>query len=259
MLGAIVGDIVGSRFEYNNIKRKDFQFLSKECFVTDDTILTLAVCDALLKNTEDLNRAATESLRAFSRRYADKDYGDGFRRWMLIDNAQPYGSFGNGAAMRVSPCSIAAQTLQEAKMMSDAVTSPTHNHPEGLKGAQATAVAGFLAKTGLNKQEIENYINQHYYPMNFTLEEIRATYRYEGSCQQTVPFALKAFFESDSFEDAIRNAVSIGGDSDTLAAITGGVAAIYYGVSSWIEEKTLTYLDDYQKEVLAHFEKRFSA
>ena len=259
MLGAIVGDIVGSRFEYNNIKRKDFQLFTEECFVTDDTVLTLAVCDALLKNTGDLKRAATESLRAFSRHYADKDYGDGFRRWMLIDNAQPYGSFGNGAAMRVSPCSIAAQTLEETKIMSEAVTSPTHNHPEGLKGAQATAVAGFLAKTGLKKQDIEHYINQHYYSMGFTLEEIRPTYRYQGSCQQTVPFALKAFFESESFEDAIRNAVSIGGDSDTLAAITGGLAAIYYGVDSWIEEKSLSFLDDYQKEVLTQFEERFKA
>ena len=148
MLGAIVGDIVGSRYEYNNIKRKDFQFFNESCFVTDDTVLTLAVCDALLKNSNDLNKTATDSLRTFSRRYADKDYGDGFRRWMLIDDAQPYGSFGNGAAMRVSPCSIAAQTLEEVKMMSEAVTSPTHNHPEGLKGAEATAVAGFLAKRG---------------------------------------------------------------------------------------------------------------
>lgn len=155
MLGAIVGDIVGSRFEYNNIKRKDFQLFTEACFVTDDTVLTLAVCDALLKNTGDLKHAATESLRAFSRHYADKDYGDGFRRWMLIDNAQPYGSFGNGAAMRVSPCSIAAQTLEETKIMSEAVTSPTHNHPEGLKGAQATAVAGFSPKRAL-KNKISN-------------------------------------------------------------------------------------------------------
>ena len=258
MLGAIVGDIVGSRYEYNNIKRKDFQFFSDSCFVTDDTVLTLAVCDALLKKSCDLNKAATDSLRAFSRRYADKDYGDGFRRWMLIDDALPYGSFGNGAAMRVSPCSIAAQTLEEVKVMSYAVTSPTHNHPEGLKGAEATAVAGFIEKKGLSKIEIEKYINQYYYPMNFTLEQIRPTYRYEGSCQQTVPFALKAFFESESFEDAIRNAISIGGDSDTVAAITGGVAGIYYGVDIWIKEKALQYMDDFQKDVLKQFEDAFS-
>lgn len=258
MLGAIVGDIVGSRYEYNNIKRKDFQFFSDSCFVTDDTVLTLAVCDALLKKSSSLNKAATDSLRAFSRRYADKDYGDGFRRWMLIDDALSYGSFGNGAAMRVSPCSIAAQTLEEVKVMSYAVTSPTHNHPEGLKGAEATAVSGFLAKRGLSKADIEKHINQHYYPMKFTLEQIRPTYRYEGSCQQTVPFALKAFFESESFEDAIRNAICIGGDSDTVAAITGGVAGIYYGIDPWIEQKTLQYLDDFQKDVLKQFEDAFS-
>lgn len=257
MLGAIVGDIVGSRFEYNNIKRKDFELLTEDCFVTDDTILTLAVCDALLNPHEDLETAAARSLRAFSRRYADKDYGDGFRHWMLLDDSPAYGSFGNGAAMRVSACSIAAQTLEEAKRMSDAVTAPTHNHPEGMKGAQAAAVAGFLAKAGLKKSDIENYINQHYYPMGFTLDEIRPTYRYFGSCQGTVPFALKAFFESNCFEDAIRNAVSIGGDSDTLAAITGGVAGIYYGVDSQIAEKALTYLDDFQKDCLNRFEKTF--
>ena len=151
-----------------------------------------------------------------------------------------------------------AQTLEEVKMMSEAVTSPTHNHPEGLKGAEATAVAGFLAKRGLSKTEIEKYINQYYYPMNFTLEQIRPTYRYEGSCQQTVPFALKAFFESESFEDAIRHAISIGGDSDTIAAITGGVAGIYYKIDTWIEEKALQYLDDFQKDVLKQFESAFS-
>lgn len=258
MLGAIVGDIVGSRFEYNNIKSKDFELMTEDCFVTDDTVLTLAVCDALLNLENDLETATAQSLRIFSRRYADNDYGDGFRRWMLSDEAQAYGSFGNGAAMRVSACSIAAQTLEEAKHMSDAVTAPTHNHPEGMKGAQATAVAGFLAKTGLEKTDIEKYINQNYYPMGFTLDEIRPTYRYEGSCQGTVPFALKAFFESDSFEDAIRNAVSIGGDSDTLAAITGGVAGIYYGVDRQIAEKALSYLDDFQKDVMVRFEKAFN-
>ena len=257
MLGAIVGDIVGSRFEYNNIKSKDFELMTDNCFVTDDTVLTLAVCDALLSRENDLESAAARSLRTFSRRYADKDYGDGFRRWMMLDDSAPYESFGNGAAMRVSACSIAAQTLEEAKRMSDAVTAPTHNHPEGMKGAQATAVAGFLAKAGLEKNAIENYINQNYYPMGFRLDDIRPTYRYEGSCQGTVPFALKAFFESDSFEDAIRNAVSIGGDSDTLAAITGGVAGIYYGVDDWIAKKTLTYLDDFQKDCLSRFEKAF--
>lgn len=190
-------------------------------------------------------------------RYADKDYGGGFRRWMQQESPTPYNSFGNGAAMRVSPCSIAAKTLHETKAMSYSVTSVTHNHPEGLKGAEAAAVAGFLAKNGLTKKAIEQHINEHYYPMDFSLDNIRPQYQYEVSCQGTVPVALKAFFESVSFEDAIRNAVSIGGDSDTIAAITGGVAGIFYGIEDWIAKRAEEYLDPYQRQLLKNFEKLF--
>ena len=257
MLGAIVGDIVGSPYEYNNIKRKDFEFLSPNGFVTDDSVLTLAVCHALCQQSTDLQKAAQRSLMEIAWRYADKDYGGGFRRWMQQKNPSPYNSFGNGAAMRVSPCSIAATTLEESKSMSYAVTSITHNHPEGLKGAEATAVAGFLAKNGFTKKAIEQYIAEHYYPMDFSLDEIRPLYQYEVSCQGTVPVALKAFFESISFEDAIRNAVSLGGDSDTIAAITGGVAGIFYEIDDWIAKKAKNYLDQYQLELLTDFERQF--
>ena len=257
MLGAIVGDIVGSPYEYNNLKRKDFEFFSTNGFVTDDSVLTLAVCHALCQQSTNLQKAAEKSLMEIAWRYADKDYGGGFRRWMQQENPTPYNSFGNGAAMRVSPCSIAAKTLEESKAMSYSVTSVTHNHPEGLKGAEAAAVAGFLAKNGLTKKTIEQYINEHYYPMDFSLGNIRPQYQYEVSCQGTVPVALKAFFESVSFEDAIRNAVSIGGDSDTIAAITGGVAGIYYGIDDWIAKRAEEYLDPYQKQLLKNFEKLF--
>ena len=185
MLGAIVGDIVGSPYEYNNLKRKDFEFFSTNGFVTDDSVLTLAVCHALCQQSTNLQKAAEKSLMEIAWRYADKDYGGGFRRWMQQESPAPYNSFGNGAAMRVSPCSIAAQTLEESKAMSYAVTSVTHNHPEGLKGAEAAAVAGFLAKNGLSKKAIEQYINKHYYPMDFSLDDIRPQYQYEVSCQGT--------------------------------------------------------------------------
>lgn len=257
MLGAIVGDIVGSPYEYCNTKRKDFPLFSSQSCVTDDTILTLAVCKALLSGSDNLEAAAARFLRTFAWRYADKDYGDRFIVWMSRDDACAYGSFGNGAAMRVSPCSIAAKSLEEVKSMSYAVTAPTHNHPEGLKGAEATAVAGFLAANGENRSQIERYIDAHYYPMDFSLDSIRDSYSYAVSCQATVPVALKAFFESTSFEDAIRNAVSIGGDSDTIAAITGGIAGFYYGVDEPIAQLALGYLDNFQKEVLERFETAF--
>ena len=160
MLGAIVGDIVGSPYEYNNLKRKDFEFFSTNGFITDDSVLTLAVCHALCQQSTNLQKAAEKSLMEIAWRYADKDYGGGFRRWMQQESPTPYNSFGNGAAMRVSPCSIAAKTLHETKAMSYAVTSVTHNHPEGLKGAEAAAVAGFLAKNGLTKKAIEQYENR---------------------------------------------------------------------------------------------------
>ena len=162
MLGAIVGDIVGSPYEYNNFKRKDFEFFSPNGFVTDDSVLTLAVCHVLCQQSTNLQKAAEKSLMEIAWRYADKDYGGGFRRWMQQENPTPYNSFGNGAAMRVSPCSIAAKTLHETKAMSYALTSVTHNHPEGLKGAEAAAVAGFLAQNGRTKKAIEQYINEHY-------------------------------------------------------------------------------------------------
>lgn len=173
MLGAIVGDIVGSPYEYNNIRRKNFEFFSPNGFVTDDSVLTLAVCHALCQQSTNLQKAAEKSLMEIAWRYANKDYGGGFRRWMQQENPTPYNSFGNGATMRVSPCSIAAKTLEESKAMSYSVTSVTHNHPEGLKGAEAAAVAGFLAKNGLTKKAIEQYINEHYYPMDFSLCNIR--------------------------------------------------------------------------------------
>lgn len=257
MLGAIIGDIVGSRFEWNNIKTKEFDFFTKECTVTDDSIMSLAVAKALLESEKELDKLsqiAASCLQKIGRPYHNCGYGGMFYYWMYSEAPEPYNSFGNGAAMRVSACGYAAESMEEAIELSRAVTEITHNHPEGIKGAEATAVALYMAKSGNNILEIRDYINKHYYPMNFTLESIRKTYRFDVTCQGTVPQAIMAFLESNDFEDAIRNAISIGGDSDTLAAITGGIAAAYYGIPSDIRKQALTFLDKRLTTILNEFE-----
>ena len=260
MLGAIIGDIVGSRFEWHNIKTKEFDFLTYKCFPTDDSVMTLALAQAILTSKpdySDLSKNAVECMQAVGRNYPDCGYGGKFRHWMFSDNPQPYNSFGNGAAMRVSPAGFAATSLDEAKLLAKRITEVTHNHPEGLKGAEATVVAIYMARTGSSILEIRDYIDKHYYPMNFTLDGIRSTYRFNETCQETVPQALEAFFESTSFEDAIRNAISIGGDSDTLAAICGGVAEAYYGIPSEIRKHALTFLDKRLLQILVAFENKY--
>ena len=262
MIGAMIGDIVGSRFEWDNIKTKNFELFTSDCCFTDDSVMTLAVAQAILNSEGDLEvleREAAACMRTIGRKYPRAGYGARFGRWLMIDGLPPYNSFGNGSAMRVSPCGFAAKTLEEAIALADAVTKVTHNHPEGMKGAEATAAAIFLARGGASMQEIRDYIEQNYYKIDFTLDEIRPTYTFDVSCQGSVPQALEAFFESTSFEDAIRNAISIGGDSDTIAAITGGVAEAYYGVPEELREKAMKYLDDSQKEILHGFEVQFES
>lgn len=260
MLGAIIGDIVGSRFEWNNYRAKDFDFLNHKCFFTDDSIMTLAVCKALLEcngDYSDLGAKAIYYMQQIGRPYPDSGYGGSFYGWIYSNDPKPYNSFGNGAAMRVSACGYVANSIEEVKILSCKVTEISHNHPEGIKGAEATAVAVFLARTGKNILEIRDYINDNYYPMNFTLDEIRPTYKFNETCQETVPQALMAFFESTDFEDAIRNAISIGGDSDTLAAITGGIAEAYYGIPTSIRKHAMTFLDERLLSVLAEFENKY--
>lgn len=260
MLGAIIGDIVGSRFEWNNNRSKQFDFLTYKCSVTDDSIMSLAIAKALLESTSDysdLSENAVKFMQGIGRHYPDCGYGGRFRDWIHSDNPKPYGSYGNGSAMRVSACGFVANSLEEAKQLSKAVTEVTHNHPEGLKGAEATAVAIFLARSGKNLLEIRDYITKNYYPLNFTLDGIRDNYEFNESCQDTVPQALEAFFESKNFEDAIRNAISIGGDSDTLAAITGGIAEAYYGIPTEIRKHAITFLDERLLEILVAFENKY--
>lgn len=255
MLGAIIGDLAGSRFEWENNRSKEFEFLTYKCSPTDDSIMTLALAQAILASKSDysdLSQNAVKCMQSIGRNYPDCGYGREFYHWMFTDKPKPYNSFGNGAAMRVSAAGFAASSLEEVKILSEKITVVTHNHPEGIKGAEAVAAAIYLAKTGSSMLEIRDYIDKNYYKIDFTLDEIRDTYQFD-ECQGTVPQALEAFFESISFEDAIRNAVSIGGDSDTVAAICGGVAEAYYGIPSDIRKHALTFLDECLIRVLVAF------
>lgn len=260
MLGAIIGDIVGSVYEWNNHRSKEFTLLTYKNYFTDDSVMSLALAKALLDAKPDhsnLGEMAVKYMQEVGRNYPNCGYGGGFYNWMFSNNPKPYNSYGNGAAMRVSACGFVANSIEEAKILSKKVTEVTHNHPEGIKGAEATAVAIYMAKTGSNIFEIRDYINKNYYPMNFKLDDIRETYKFNETCQETVPQAIEAFLESKSFEDAIRNAISIGGDSDTIAVITGGIAEAYYGIPTDIRKHALTYLDERLLKILVEFESKY--
>lgn len=233
MYGAIIGDIVGSTYEFNNVKTKDFTLFPDGCDFTDDTIMTFAVAKALFRAREkqvSFKTVLVEEMQRLGREYPHPlgAYGFRFGCWLRSNDPQPYNSFGNGSAMRVSPCGLIAVTLQEALDLAKASAEVTHNHPEGIKGAQAVSAAIFLAKCHLSKEEIRAYIHENFYPMDRSFEEIRRDYAFNESCQKTVPEAITAFLESESFEDAIRNAIYLGGDSDTIGAITGSIAWSYY-------------------------------
>lgn len=261
MLGAIVGDVVGSVYELNNRLDKDFPLFSEKCFFTDDTVATLAVAKAILLCDgaySDLSAQTERELVAFVRRYPDRGYGGYFLSWAFSDSRKPYRSFGNGAAMRVSPCAYAAKSLAQTKEFSRAVTCVTHDHAEGIKGAEAVAVGVYMALNGIPMSEIKSKITEEYYPIPFTLDSIRGKYSFDASCPGSVPQAFEAFFESEDFESAVRGAVSIGGDSDTIASIAGALAGAYYGVPSAVASTTEGFLDDELKEVLHEFKRRFS-
>lgn len=235
MYGAIIGDIIGSKYEFDNIKTKDFPLISEGCSYTDDSIMTAAVARALLRAHEgaEFRPVLIEEMQSFGRTYPHPQggYGRRFSTWLHSGDPQPYNSYGNGSAMRASPCGIIAVTLDEALALAKVSAEVTHNHPEGIKGAQAVAAAVFLAKRSLNKDQIREYLQENFYPLDRSLDEIRPDYGFYESCQKTVPEAIQAFLESVSYEDAIRNAVSLGGDSDTIGAITGAIAWSYYRFS----------------------------
>ena len=224
IIGAIAGDVIGSVFEWNNIKSTKFPLFSDNTTFTDDTILTVAVADSILNNKD-----FESSIKLYANNYSSYGYGASFRKWFESKNSKPYNSWGNGSAMRVSPVGFAYNSLNETLLKAKESAVITHNHPEGIKGAQAVAAAIFYARKGKSKDFIKNFISKSFgYNLNRPLNEIRPDYKFDVSCQGSVPEAIIAFLESSDFEDAIRLAVSIGGDSDTIACISGGIASAYY-------------------------------
>ena len=254
MLGAIAGDIIGSIYEWNNIKTKDFPLFSPGCRFTDDTVLTIAVADVLLNGGN-----YTQRLKDYCRRYKNAGYGKNFRNWALSSRTEPYNSWGNGSAMRVSPIGFALEDLDSVLHEAKRSAEVTHNHPEGIKGARATAAAVFLARTERDKKRIKSYIETTFgYDLSFSLDQIRPSYQFDVSCQGSVPQAIIAFLESTDFEDAIGNAISIGGDSDTIACITGGIAQAFYGgVPETIAPQVLNILDEPLRQVTEAFMSQY--
>lgn len=250
IIGAIIGDIVGSRFEFYNCKRTTFKLFTYESCFTDDTVMTVAIADWLL-NGRDL----VDSMREWGHNNPHRGYGGMFRRWLHADNPQPYNSYGNGSGMRVSPVGFYAHSLEEALDLAKKSAEVTHNHPEGIKGAQAIASAIYLARTGKDKEEIRDYIEQTFgYDLHRDCDEIRPNYYFNETCQGSCPEAIIAFLDSWDYESAIRLAVSLGGDSDTIACMAGGIAAAYYGVPGHIVRKAIAYLPDDMLDIVREFD-----
>lgn len=260
MYGAILGDIIGSPFEFDRgDKTKDFKLFSRRSHFTDDSVMTLAVCEALLKVGQDatvkeIEDTVISSMQSWGRRYPRAGYGGYFRRWLTARHPEPYNSFGNGSAMRVSAVGWLYDSLEKTRTVAKATANVTHNHPEGIKGAEATASAIFMARNGSSKEEIKKYIEKEFhYDLNRTLNEIRPDYHMDETCQKTVPEAIIAFLEATDFEDAIRNAVSLGGDTDTLGAITGSIAEAYYGIPEWLMTECRKRINKDMRVVLDDF------
>jgi ADP-ribosylglycohydrolase len=259
MLGAIAGDIIGSVYEgkkaWQETRTPHFEPLfAPRARFTDDTVLTVAVAESILHGGD-----LVDLLKRYARSYPGAGYGGTFRQWAESDDREPYHSWGNGAAMRVSPVGFAYDVLDEVLLRARWTAEVTHNHPDGIRGAQAAAAAVYLARTGSGKDEIRDYIERKFrYDLSARLDDIRPGFRFDLSCRGTVPPALLAFLESTDYEHAVRLAVSLGGDSDTIACIAGGVAQAYYGgVPDPIREASLARLDDQLRDVLLAFEERF--
>lgn len=255
MIGSIAGDIIGSVYESRNIKTKEFELFSSRCRFTDDTVLTVAVADCILYGKE-----FAAAFREYGRRYPDAGYGGLFFEWLFSRDPEPYNSFGNGAAMRVSPIGFALPSLEAVMDEAKRSAEVTHNHPQGIKGAQATASAVFLGRQGEGKERIRSFIEDQFgYDLHRTLDEIRPSYRFDVTCQGSVPEAIIAFLESLDYEDAVRNAISIGGDSDTIACITGGIAQAYYKlIPRFIVEKVQEILPAEFLKIVNDFNEAFA-
>ncbi|MBO4229965.1 MAG: ADP-ribosylglycohydrolase family protein [Clostridia bacterium] len=260
MIGAILGDMIGAPYEFDRgNKTKEFSLFSRESKFTDDTVMTVAVAEALMdslgKSDEEIRTALIASMRKWGRRYPYAGYGGMFHRWLNAGDPKPYGSFGNGSAMRVSSAGWLCDTLEETRHIARLTAEVTHNHPEGIKGAEAAASAIFLARTGYGKKEIKAYIQKEFgYDLSRTCDEIRPDYFHIETCQKTVPEAITAFMEGTDFEDVIRTAVSLGGDCDTLTCIAGGIAEAFYGIPAEIEAEGKKRLPKDMLEVVERFQ-----
>ena len=259
MYGAILGDVVGSPYEFRNIKTKEFPLFSRSSRFTDDTAMTVAVAEALLdaqgKGREERREAVTRSLQKWGRRYPDAGYGGRFFGWLYADDPRPYNSWGNGSAMRVSSAGWLFDTLEETREAAADTACVTHNHPEGIKGAECTAAVIWLARHGSTKAEIREYVEKEFYPLDTTCDGIRPWYRFDVSCQGTLPPAVTAFLEGNDFEDVVRTAVSLGGDSDTLACIAGAMAEAFYGVPDRLITECRARLPEDMLQVVDRFNR----
>ncbi len=261
MYGAFLGDMIGAPYEFDmGDKTKVFPLFSKDSVFTDDSVMTAAVAEALLDAAGGSETEVKEALVRFMRKWGAKypyaGYGGRFSEWLFAADPQPYGSYGNGSAMRVSSVGWLYDTLEETRKAARLTAEVTHNHPEGIKGAEATASAIFLARTGAGKEEIHDYVVREFgYDLSRTCDEIRPTYRHVESCQKTVPEAITAFLDGLDFEDVIRTAVSLGGDSDTLTCIAGSIAEAYYGVPEPLKEACRLRLPEDMQALLLRFDE----
>ena len=257
IIGAIAGDIVGSTREHYRIKTKDFELFPLRSTFTDDTVMTLAIAQWLCEDSSS-KEVLIRNLKYFGNSYINAGYGGSFYQWLSQESPEPYGSWANGSAMRVSPCAWVAESLEESQKLAEMSAIVTHNHPEGVKGALATNDAIYLARIGASKDEIKEHIELRYgYDLSRTVDEIRPTYSFDVSCAGSVPESIVCFLDGNDFEDTIRNAVSLGGDADTQAAIAGSIASAYWDVPEKIANESIRYLDDFLLNTFRNFEEKF--
>lgn len=257
IIGAIAGDIIGSTREHYRIKTKDFELFPLRSTFTDDTVMTLAIAQWLCEDSSS-KEVLIRNLKYFGNSYINAGYGGSFYQWLGQESPEPYGSWANGSAMRVSPCAWVAESLEESQKLAEMSAIVTHNHPEGVKGALATNDAIYLARIGASKDEIKEHIELRYgYDLSRTVDEIRPTYSFEVSCAGSVPESIVCFLDGNDFEDTIRNAVSLGGDADTQAAIAGSIASAYWDVPEKIANESIRYLDDFLLNTFRNFEEKF--
>ena len=262
MYGAILGDIIGSRFEFDRGgKTKDFELLTAEDAYTDDSVMTVAVAEGLLNAGKDapfaeIEDSCIESMKKWGKLYPNAGYGQSFWSWLFSKGKpEPYGSYGNGSAMRVSAAGWLYDSIEKTREVARATAKVTHDHPEGIKGAECTAAVMFLARTGVSKEEIKDYVIREFgYDFSETLEEMRARHEHVETCQDSLPKALRSFFDGDSYEDVVRNAVSLGGDTDTLAAIAGAMAEAFYGMPGKLRTESISRIEEDMREVLRRFD-----